>query len=255
MDLHGRVQLVADLDRLVVHELLVDLDDLHGLHADVDHAEEVLLNQQREDRHEGQRRDQGVVAELGGGGFVEGGGVDRILTALANWRTCSRPTTKTSGYLWTIPRMSAFRAMSYANFAVATARPKIFFPPVVAEIAMVTDFDSASTDFTRPLNTSSAPTAVVGHRDHRGEADVVLGDRGRVADPSGDEATAQAHGQHAVGDRGVQTDLLGDLVVPVDGVQIPGDAGVVDQILRVSGMICSGSWSPTLTEPNSRSAI
>src|SRR6185312_4556962 len=51
---------------------------------------------------------------------------------------------------------------AYANFAVATARPKIFFPPVVADSAMVTDFVSGSTAFTRPLNTISAPLPSLG---------------------------------------------------------------------------------------------
>ena len=77
--------------------------------------------------------------------------------------------------------------------------------------------------------------AVVGHRHDRGEADVELGDRARVADPLGDVAAAETHGQHAVGDRGVQTDLLGDLVVPVDRVEVAGDPGVVHQIRTGQG--------------------
>ena len=36
--------------------------------------------------------------------------------------------------------MSALSATSHASFAVATARPKIFFPPAVAVNAIVTDF-------------------------------------------------------------------------------------------------------------------
>ena len=44
------VSSVADLDRLVIDELLVYLDDLHGLHADVDVLEEVPLDHHREDR-------------------------------------------------------------------------------------------------------------------------------------------------------------------------------------------------------------
>lgn len=44
------------------------------------------------------------------------------------------------------------------------------------------------------------------------------------------EAAAETHGQHAVGDGGVQTDLLGDFVVPVNRVEVAGDAGVVHQV-------------------------
>ncbi len=56
-------------------ELLIDLHDLHGLQADVDVLEEVVLDHHREDRGEGERRDEGIVAELGGGGLVEGRGI------------------------------------------------------------------------------------------------------------------------------------------------------------------------------------
>ena len=100
-------QLVAGLDRLVVQELLVDLDDLHGLHADVDVLEEVPLDHHREDRHEGRRRDERLVAQLGGGRFVvvrrivglDGAGVLADLFAADH---------EVSGYSQTIPRMSVF---------------------------------------------------------------------------------------------------------------------------------------------------
>ena len=72
-DVHGPGQHVTDLDRPVEVELLVDLDDLHGLQADVDVLEEVVLDHHREDRGKGQRRDEGVVAEFGGRGLVDGG--------------------------------------------------------------------------------------------------------------------------------------------------------------------------------------
>ena len=71
------VSLSPCLDRPVEVELLVHLDDLHGLHADVDVLEEMPLDHHREDRHEGQRRDQRVVTEFGGGGLVVSGRVDR----------------------------------------------------------------------------------------------------------------------------------------------------------------------------------
>ena len=77
LDVHGPGQLVTDLDRPVEEELLVDLDDLHGLHADVDVLEEVPLDHHREDRGEGQRRDERVVAEFGGRGLVVGGRIGR----------------------------------------------------------------------------------------------------------------------------------------------------------------------------------
>ena len=71
---------------------------------------------------------------------------------------------------------------------------------------------------------------VIGNRHDGGEPHVVLADRARVTHPLGDIAAAEAHGQHAVGDRGVQSDLFGDLVVPVDRVEVAGHPGVVDQV-------------------------
>ena len=122
-------------------------------------------------------------------------------------------------------------------------------------MAIATDLDSWSTDLTRPLKTTSAPFAVIGDWHDGGEPHVVFGDGARVADPGRNEAAAQTHGQHAVGDCRVEPDLLGDLVVPVDRVQIAGDAGVVDQVARVRVTTFSGSSSPTFTELNSRRAI
>src|SRR6185369_88642 len=73
--------------------------------------------------------------------------------------------------------------------------------------------------------------AVVGYRHHSGETHVVLADGAGIADPGGDVTATKAHGQHAVRNRDVQAHQLGDLVVPVDGVQIAGNAGVVDEVL------------------------
>src|SRR5262249_19720961 len=75
MDVHAGVELVSDTHRLVVHEPLVDLDDLHGLHAHVDIPEEIVLDKFREDRHEGYRCDDAVVAQFGGRCLVEAGRV------------------------------------------------------------------------------------------------------------------------------------------------------------------------------------
>lgn len=57
------------------HEPLVDLNDLHRLHAHVDVAEEVQLHIFGEDRHEGQRSNQRVVTEVGGRFLAEKGRV------------------------------------------------------------------------------------------------------------------------------------------------------------------------------------
>ena len=62
---------------------------------------------------------------------------------------------------------------------------------------------------------------VVGHRHDGGEPHVVLGDRTRITDPLRHIPAAKAHREHPVGDRGVQAYLLGDLVVPVDGLRSP----------------------------------
>src|SRR5215207_898431 len=66
--------------------------------------------------------------------------------------------------------------------------------------------------------------------DHGREPDLQSLDRGRVADPAGDHAGGDAHGVHAVGDHPGQPDGLGDLVVPVDRVEVAGGAGVADQV-------------------------
>ena len=68
--------MVTDLDRPVELELLIDLDDLHGLHADVDVLKEMRLDHHREDRGKGQWRDEGVVTQFGGRGLVMGGRIE-----------------------------------------------------------------------------------------------------------------------------------------------------------------------------------
>ena len=178
------------------------------------------------------------------------------LIAQPYWRICSRPIDEGVGIVVDHPQDVRIEWHAYASFAVAMARPKIFFPPVVADSAMVIDFDLGLNGFHPTIEHDFGADAVVGNRHHGGEPDVVLGDRGRVADPRGHVAAAEAHGQHAVRDRGVQADLLGDLVVPVDRVEVTGHARRSStRSPRVSGMTLSGSTSPTLTELNSRSAI
>ena len=66
----------------------------------------------------------------------------------------------------------------YASFAVATARPKIFFPPVVADSAMVTDLVFGVNGFHSAIEHDFRADAIVGNGDHGGEPHVVLGDRG-----------------------------------------------------------------------------
>ena len=75
LDVHGAVQDVTGRNRLVVNEFLVHLNDLHGRDTHVDVGEEMLLDDQPEDRHEGQRRDDLAVAESGGGLLVVAGRV------------------------------------------------------------------------------------------------------------------------------------------------------------------------------------
>ena len=48
----------------MVDELLVDLNDLHGLHAEIHGAEEILLHQQGHDRHKSGTGHQPVMAEF-----------------------------------------------------------------------------------------------------------------------------------------------------------------------------------------------
>ncbi len=169
------------------------------------------------------------MAEGGGGGLVERRrvvGLDRAgeLTHLF------AANLEALGIVMHHSQDVGFERHLYASFAVAVARPKIFLPPVVADNAMTTDLASGVDGLDPSVEDDLGADAVVGHGHHGGEAHVVLGHRGRVADPGRDVAATQAHGQHAVGDRGVQTDLLGDLVVPVDRVQVTGYAGVVDQV-------------------------
>src|SRR5215213_9938153 len=64
---HVTVEPVTGLDRLVKLQLLVDLDDLLVLDADVGVGEERGLRLITEYADECQRREQGVVAEIGGG--------------------------------------------------------------------------------------------------------------------------------------------------------------------------------------------
>ena len=54
----------------MIDELLVYLNDLHGLHADVIVLEEVPLDHHREDRGEGERGDERFVTKLRGGFLV-----------------------------------------------------------------------------------------------------------------------------------------------------------------------------------------
>src|SRR5882757_695141 len=71
---------------------------------------------------------------------------------------------------------------------------------------------------------------VVGDHDRGGEPDAVLGHRGRVAGPLGEEPAGQRHREHAVRDHVRQADRLGDALVPVDDVEIARGAAVPDQV-------------------------
>src|SRR4029453_11231372 len=72
--------------------------------------------------------------------------------------------------------------------------------------------------------------------DHRREADLEPLDGGGVAGPAGDHAGGDPHGVHAVGDHPGQPDRLGDLVAPVDRVEVAGRAGVADQVQALDGL-------------------
>ena len=69
------VQLVARLDGLEELQLLVDLDDLSVMDADVGACEERRLRLITEHTDERQRCEQPFVTEVGGGLVVEVGGV------------------------------------------------------------------------------------------------------------------------------------------------------------------------------------
>jgi len=147
---------VAGKDRLVEDEPLVDLDDLHRLVAGIDFPHEVRLDQLPEDRDESRRRDDGVIPECGGRVFIQRGrvvGLDR-LGEFADFLPAHLVAVRV------LPRHPVDVGIDrhrYANFADATARPKIFLPPAVAVMAIVTDLLSGSSDLTRPVNTISAP--------------------------------------------------------------------------------------------------
>ncbi len=94
-----------------------------------------------------------------------------------------------------------------------------------------------------PRDLQQRALVVVGDEHRAGEADPIAAHRGRVAaGPPGDQPPGQRHGQHAVRYRGVEADLLGDLVVPVDRVQVARDAGVVHQVLPGQRNDLLGKW-------------
>src|SRR6201999_1989744 len=104
---------------------------------------------------------KGVIPEFGGRLFIQTGRVVGLhrLGEFADLLPAHHPA------VGVVPHHSEDVGIDrhrYANFAAAMARPKIFLPPVVAVIAIVTDLSSGSTDFTRPVNTISAPLPSLG---------------------------------------------------------------------------------------------
>ena len=70
----------------------------------------------------------------------------------------------------------------------------------------------------------------VGDQDRLGEAGLEVDDGGGVACPVGDQLHGGTHGEHAVGDHAGQFHARGEGLVPVDGVEVAGCAGVLDQV-------------------------
>src|SRR5688572_12269089 len=80
---------------------------------------------------------------------------------------------------------------------------------------------------------------VVGHGHRPGESGPVFEDGTRVADPVGDRAGGQRHGEHAVGDHVGEPDGAGDALVPVDDVEVAGRSGVAHQVGAADGKALS----------------
>ena len=118
------------------------------------------------------------------------------------------------------------RARLSCTLTVTRALPKTVAPPAttVRSIRAV----SASTAPDRGGDgDGGAVGGVDGHR--AGEAHLVVHDLGRVADPVDDRLDRDAHGEHAVGEHAGQPDALRDVVAVVDGVEVAGCAGVLDE--------------------------
>ena len=71
---------------------------------------------------------------------------------------------------------------------------------------------------------------IVGNRHGACEADGVLLESTGIAEPVGDDASGLSHGEHAMGDDVGQADGLREALIPVDGVEVSGGAGVADEV-------------------------
>ena len=124
---------------------------------------------------------------------------------------------------------SASLTGSLGRRTVACARVSTFVSPDRAVTSTVTWLPS-SLPVTTPDTSTSGALVVVGDHDRGGEPDAVLGHRGRVPGPLGEEPAGQRHREHAVRDHVGQADRLGDALVPVDDVEVARGAGVPDQV-------------------------
>ena len=192
--------------------------------------EEIQLDQFGQDRPEGQRRQNRAVAQFGGRVFPEIGRVV-VLDGLRELTELFAPHNEG---IRVAPDHSADICLERHELCQSCGRDRPAEDLLAAGGGRqrnghglglgICGLHPAAEDELGAL-------AVVGHRHHGGEPHVVLGDRAGVADPRGDVAAADTHGQHAVCDRGVQAEGLGDLIVPVDRVQVAGNARVIHQVL------------------------
>src|SRR5437764_2025438 len=71
----------------------------------------------------------------------------------------------------------------------------------------------------------------VRHDDGPGEARAEVEQAAGIAEPVGDDAGGDGHGEHAVRDDVGKADFLGERLVPVDRVEVERGAGVADELL------------------------
>src|SRR3569833_2360713 len=89
---------------------------------------------------------------------------------------------------------------------------------------------SATTRLLPPPRTRTSSPASSAARTAPMSSSSVVASTKRRAGPVGDEPAALGHGEHAVRDHVGQADGLGEVLVPVDRVEVAGRARVLDQV-------------------------